>query len=44
MAPVKLLTIECERMKVCEVVAVKGNLLIPSLQSGSSNDIINGRG
>jgi hypothetical protein len=42
MAPVKLLSIICEWTKVCEVVAVEGNLLIPSLWPGCSNNVIDG--
>jgi hypothetical protein len=44
MAPVNTLTIKREWTKVCEKLAVEGNLLIPSLWLGSSNDIINGSG
>ncbi len=42
MAPVKLLTIICDWTKVCEVVAVEGNLLIPRLWPGCSNNVIVG--
>ena len=42
MAPVKLLTIICEWTKVCEVVPVEGNLLIPCLWLGCSNNVVVG--